>query len=83
MRGIRNLALNGGLSPVVIALLWLLTIDSNMAAEPQAATQSPAPASSTKAASQAAYLSILSEGWHTTPAEASSSNPILSAIRTM
>ena len=70
MRVIRNLALNGGLSPVVIALLWLLTIDSNMAAEPQAATQSPAPASSTKAASQAAYFSILSEGWHTTPAEA-------------
>jgi hypothetical protein len=70
MRYMRNLALNGGRCAVVMAL-WLLTLNSNMAgAEPQAAAQSPAPASSAKAASQA-YSSILSEGWNTTPAEAS------------
>ena len=70
MRVMRNLALNGGLCAAVTAL-WLLTINSNMAgAEPQAAAQSSAPASSPKAAFQA-YSSILSEGWNTTPAEAS------------
>jgi hypothetical protein len=41
-----------------------------VAAEQQAAAQSPTPASSAKAASQA-YSSILSEGWNTIPAEAS------------
>jgi hypothetical protein len=65
----RNFALNG-LCAVVMAL-WPLAIKSTTAvAEPQAAAQSPASASLSKAAWQA-HASILSEGWNTTPAEAS------------
>jgi hypothetical protein len=71
MRVMRDLMLNGGLCGAVIAV-WLLTINSTMAgAEQQAAAQSPAPASSALAVWQAAHASILSEGWDTTPAEAS------------
>jgi hypothetical protein len=74
MPAIRSFALNGVRAAVMA--LWLLTIGSTMAlAEPQAA-QSPAPASSANAVSQA-HASILSDGWNTTPAEASRLESVL------
>ena len=70
MRVMRNRALNDGHYAVVVAAC-LLTINSSMAAGPQTAAQSAAPASPARAAQQAAYFSILSDGLHTTPGEAS------------
>jgi hypothetical protein len=61
---------NGGLCAMVIAS-WLLTTSSPMAAEPQAAAQNATPVPSGRTAAQEAYFSILTEGSHTTPADAS------------
>src|SRR5215475_10612638 len=69
MRVMRNLGLNGDLSAVVMTL-WLAIVLLMASAEQPAAAQRPAPTSSAKAAWQA-HASILSEGWNTTPAEAS------------